>query len=338
MATPWSKTYRDEGHTFRKFRGRRRQLAECRVANLRRGPFAQVPDLRAPHAAVPGKLSGRRGYPGLAPGGTRTGEAARGHELAGVRVPARHRRQPVSVTDGPGLSGAVRGRLQPQRGRGLRRNQRRGAVHRRYRRGRGLHVRAARPRYRQAHRDRRRRSGGDDCRVPAPPARASLHDLRRPRGPRRHDALRHSRLPDAAAVPGPRNRSHPRPRRHRDALFDAGRPRCEHRGDRGGARRGPVDDRMPERASPSRARRGCAELREWGEVPRSVQHRQVAGCGGPGGMRRRRRHVDRRGLGCPAARSDQPHQPEGSARNGGAAASSPTMSRWRRRARGRRSP
>ena len=151
---------------------RRLRLARLRIEDLRRRPLPQVPDLRAPHPAVPGKLPGRRrGHPGLAPGGAGAGEAARGHELAGVRVPPRHRRQPVPVPDGPGLPGAVRGRLQPQRGGGLRRDQRRGAVHRRHRHRGRLRVRGARARYRQARRDRRRRSGRTHRRVPAPPAR-----------------------------------------------------------------------------------------------------------------------------------------------------------------------
>ena len=94
--------------------------------------------------------------------------------------------------------------------------------------------------------------------------------------------------------------------------------RREHRGGRGGARCGPVDHRMPERAPAAGAGRRCAELRERGEVPRSVQHRPAAGGGGPGGVRRRRRHLDRRGLGHPPARAHQPHQSEGPARDGGA--------------------
>ena len=129
---------------------RRPRLAGFRIEDLRRRPLPQVPDLRAPHPAVPGKLPRRRGHPGLAPGRARTGEAARGYELAGVRVPARDRRQPVPVADGPRLPGAVRGRLQPQRGRGLRRHQRRGAVHRRHRHRGRLRVRAPCARHRKS--------------------------------------------------------------------------------------------------------------------------------------------------------------------------------------------
>ena len=149
---------------------RRSPLAGPGIADLRRGLLPQVPDLRAPHAAVPGELPGRGGRAGLAPGGAGAGEAAGGHELAGVRVPAGHRRQPLPRADGPGLPGALRGRLQPQRGRGLRRHQLRGAVHRRQRHRGELCVRAARTRDRQAHRHRRRRPGRTHRRVPAPPA------------------------------------------------------------------------------------------------------------------------------------------------------------------------
>ena len=219
---------------------RRPPLAGSGIADLRGGPLPQVPDLRAPHPAVPGKLPVRGGRAGLAANRAGAGEAAGGDELAGVRLPPRHRRQPLPRADGPGLSGALRGRLQPQRGRGLRRHQLRGAVHRGYRHRGELRVRAARARDRQAHRRRRRRSGRTRRRVPAPPARASVHGLRRPRGARRHDALRHPRLPHAAATPRPRDRPHPRPRRHRGAALDAGRARRGHRGGRGGARRGAV--------------------------------------------------------------------------------------------------
>ena len=297
---------------------RRPRLARLRIEDLRRRPLPQVPDLRAPHPAVPGKLSGRRGHPGLAPGGARAGEAARGDELAGVRVPARDRRQPVPVADGPRLPGPVRGRLQPQRGGGLRRHQRRGAVHRRHRHRGRLRLRAPRTRHRKACRDHRRRAGRTHRRVPAPPARPPVHHLRRPRGARRHDALRHPRLPHAAAVPRQRDRPHPRTGRHRDATLHARRPRRELRGDRGGTRCGPVDDRMPERAPASGAGRRRAELRERGEVPGGVQHRPAPGRGGPGGVRRRRRHLDRRGLRRPPARTHQPDQPQGPARDGGA--------------------
>ena len=76
----------------------------------------------------------------------------------------------------------------------------------------------------------------------------------RPRGARRDDALRHPGVPHPAAAPRPRNRSHPRPRRDRDPVLDPGRSRRERRAGRGRARRGPVDDRMPERGAPFRCR------------------------------------------------------------------------------------
>ncbi len=103
--------------------GRRPQAAGLAAADLRRRPFAQVPDLHPEHAAVPGQLPVGRGHPRLPEHRARHREAAGRHALAGIRLPPRHAGQPLPVGDGPGLPGTLRIGLQPQRGRGLRRHQ-----------------------------------------------------------------------------------------------------------------------------------------------------------------------------------------------------------------------
>ena len=64
---------------------------------FQRDKSLQVPDLCPSHAALPGLLPVRPRHPRLAGDRARHGQAAgRGHELAGIRLPAHGRRQPVS--------------------------------------------------------------------------------------------------------------------------------------------------------------------------------------------------------------------------------------------------
>ncbi len=102
---------------------RRTEVEEPAPEDLRRRPLAQVPDLCAVDAAVPGQLPVGRGHPRLPEHRARHREAAGRAAVAGVRVAPADPGQPVPVGDGPGLPGAVRDRVQPQRGRGPRRHQ-----------------------------------------------------------------------------------------------------------------------------------------------------------------------------------------------------------------------
>jgi len=58
--------------------GWRRKAACVATGNLRRRPFAQVPDLHPEHAAVPGQLPVGRGHPRLPQHRARRREAAGG--------------------------------------------------------------------------------------------------------------------------------------------------------------------------------------------------------------------------------------------------------------------
>ena len=89
------------------------------------GPLPQVPDLCPPHAALPGELPVGPRHSRLAGDRARHGQAAgRRHAVAGIRLPAHGGGQSVPGGDGPRVPGAVRGRLQSQRGRRFRRHQR----------------------------------------------------------------------------------------------------------------------------------------------------------------------------------------------------------------------
>ena len=109
--------------TFRRYKDGDAKPLAWQQADFRRRPFAQVPDLHPEHAAVPGQLPVGRGHPRLPEHRARHREAARRHALAGIRLAPPDRGQPLPFGDGPRLPGAVRIRLQPQRGRGLRRHQ-----------------------------------------------------------------------------------------------------------------------------------------------------------------------------------------------------------------------
>ena len=159
MSAPASKPEAKSGHTFRRFKDGDHEWGSFAGADLHRRRNRQVPDLRAQDAALPGELPVGRRHPRLAQHRARRGEAAQGHEHAGVRVPPLDRRQSVSLDDGAGVPGALPDRLQSQRGGRLRRHQRGRAVHRRLRAGAELRV-PGRARYRQARRDRGRRPGG----------------------------------------------------------------------------------------------------------------------------------------------------------------------------------
>ena len=134
--------------------------------------------------------------------------------VAGVRLAPPDRRQSVPRGDGPRVPGAVRERLQSQRGRGSRRHQLGRALSRRVRDRQ------------QARRSRRRRSatGRKVAIIGGGPAGLSCAYHLRAQGPRRcrssrarapgrHDALRHPRLPDAARSARCRDPAHRRPGR-----------------------------------------------------------------------------------------------------------------------------
>ena len=109
--------------TFRRYKDGDDKPLRLAGADLRRRPLAQVPDLHPEHAALPGQLPVGRGHPRLPEHRARHREAARRHAVAGIRLAPPDRGQPVPVGDGPRLPGAVRVRLQPQRGRRFRRHQ-----------------------------------------------------------------------------------------------------------------------------------------------------------------------------------------------------------------------
>ena len=180
MSAPASKPEAKSERHRSQIQGRRPRMGIGARADLHRRRNRQVPDLRAQDAALPGELPVGRGHPRLAQHRARGGEAAQGHEHAGVLVPPLDRRQSVSLDDGAGVPGALPDRLQSQRRGRLRRHQRGRAVHRRLCAGAELRV-PGRARYRQARCDRGRRPGGPLGGLSAAPQRACRHPVRRSR-------------------------------------------------------------------------------------------------------------------------------------------------------------
>ena len=151
--------------------------------------------------------------------------AGRRDAVAGIRLPPHGTGQPVPGHDGPGLPRAVRGGVQPQRGRRVRRHQRGRAICRRL----GQRQRPSMPKAGRIDTGRKIAviGGGPAGSVgglfPAA-GRPRCDPVRKPRRAGRHDALRHPRLPDPARHARQGNRADHRhgrrdpaehPRRHR---------------------------------------------------------------------------------------------------------------------------
>ena len=173
MATPWSKTYRAEGHTFRKFRDGDHDWPdfESRIFDADHSHKCPTYVHRTPpcQGSCPAGED-IRGWLQVVRGLEKPPEGMSWQEYAFRRATDAN---PFPSQMGRVCPGTVRGRLQPQRGGGLRRDQRRGAVHRRHRHRGRLCVRAACARHRKACGDHRRRAGRTHRRVPAPPAAAT---------------------------------------------------------------------------------------------------------------------------------------------------------------------
>ena len=267
---------RTEKLTFRRYPGRRHEMEIVARPDLPGELHAQVPDLHTVDAAVPGQLPVRRGHPRLPQHRPRHREAARGHAVAGIRVSPPDRGEPLSVGDGPRLPGALRDRLQPQRGRGPRRHQLGRALPRRVRHREQARVRRAAGEDRQEGRRDRRRAGGPVVRVPAGAQGPRRDDLRRARNARRHDALRHSGIPHAARGAGRRD---PADRR-------SGRGRAPEMPDRDRRHAGCSCARTTPRCSSAwarnrdgRCRRRAATRRTSSPPRRSSRRSTTAGCG-----------------------------------------------------------
>ena len=274
--------------------------------DLHRRRNRQVPDLRAQDAALPGELSVGRGHPRLAQHRARGGEAAQGHEHAGVLVPPLDRRQSVSLDDGTGVSRTLPDRLQSQRGGRLRRHQRGRAVHRRLCAGAELRF-PGRARYRQARCDRGRRPGGPLGRLSTAPQRACGHPVRRSRRVGGHGEVRCAGLPSAAQASGWGDQPHHRDGR-RGPVQHAHRRRRSPQRPRRRLRRGAARDRLQSRPQPAGSRGGRAQLHQRRRVSRGLQPGPAAIGRRPRGGGWRRRYLGRRRLGGAAAGLCQGHE------------------------------
>ena len=163
----------------------------------------------------------------------------------------------------------------------------------------------------------------------------AVDDLRGARQARRHDALRHSRLPHAARQARRRDRPHPRARRRRGALRRQGRARRLDRRSRARLRRDLLGDRRADGPAAAGSRRRRRELHHRRRIPRRLQPRLGVLDREAHRRGRRRRHLDRRRLGRAPPRPRQPHPAPTTSRPTRHSATPRTTSPARSAARGR---
>ena len=237
-----------------------------------------------------------RGYLDIVRGIEKPPAPTASHAVAGIRLAPPDRGQPVPVGDGPRLPGAVRDRLQPQRGRRPRRHQLGRALPRRIRHREQAQVRQA------ARRRPARRSPLSAAARPACPAptnwrckghavtvfdeheflggmmRYGIPGFRTPRDVLDAEIQRILDLGVKTRLKMPR--SAPTSRWSRSARTST---RCSSAWARKSGRPLPI------------AERRSAQRRHRHRLPQGLQRRPSAACRQARGRGRRRRHLDRRG-------------------------------------------